>query len=292
MQLDVESLRTLIAVVDTGGMTRAAERLGLSQSAVSWKIKRLEERVGRPLLIRDGRRLRPSRDGEELLEHAHTIVESHDAAVARLSSTELSGRVRIGATEEISTDVLGEVIGRFDRIHPDVTIEVHVDRSLVLDPLLRKGQLDVALVQVDRADIVRTDTVLFDVELHWISSPVWTYEEGSVPLVTFGRHGFYRPLAEEILDEAGIPYRIAFSGPSSASVLAAVEAGLGVAVVSAWSLTDGVVAWPRAAGLPPLPVVHQVARAAPGERSDIVTELIAELVGRFSTASVAVPPRS
>ena len=81
MHLDVESLRTFAMVLETGGMTRAAEKLDLSQSAVSWKIKRLEERVGRDLLIREGRSLRPSRDGEELLGYARTIIDAHDEAV-------------------------------------------------------------------------------------------------------------------------------------------------------------------------------------------------------------------
>ena len=99
MQLDTESLRTFATVLDTGGMTSAAQQLNLSQSAVSWKIKRLEERVGRDLLVRDGRSLRPSRDGQELLVYARAIIDLHDEAVARLSSSELTGRLRLGATD-------------------------------------------------------------------------------------------------------------------------------------------------------------------------------------------------
>ena len=84
MQLDIESIRTFLAVLDHGGMTRAAEHLELSQSAVSWKIKRLEAKVGRPLLVRDGHTIRPSFEGRNLIDDARLMVELHDRAVSRL----------------------------------------------------------------------------------------------------------------------------------------------------------------------------------------------------------------
>lgn len=277
MQLDTESLRTFTTVLDTGGMTSAARQLNMSQSAVSWKIKRLEARVGRDLLIRDGRALRPSRDGEELLAYARTIVSLHDEAVARLSSSELTGRLRLGATEEVSAELVGNAASRFDRVHPGVIIDIVVDRGYRLEELLDRRQLDVALIQVFPADLRADDTLLWDDDQVWICAPDWTYGEGTVPLVTFGEHGFYQPLAEQMLRGASIKYRIAFSGPSSASLLAAVEAGFGVALMSSRSVSGNVIAWPRAESLPDLPFTQQIARTAPGPRSEIVAALMLDL---------------
>lgn len=277
MQLDTESLRTYLAVLETGGMTSAATQLGISQSAVSWKIKRLEERVGRDLLVREGRSLRVSADGEQLLPYARTIIAAHDEAVARLSSSELTGRLRLGATEEVSADCVGAVVGRFNRIHPGVTIEVLVDRGQRLQDLLDLGRLDVALIQVTPDDERPGDTRLWQDDQLWISSPEWTYDDGVVPLVTFGESGFYRPLAEQLLAEAGIKHQVAFSGPSSASVIAAVEAGLGVAMLSGRSVGGDVIPWPRGETLPSLPQVYHVARSAKGKPSEIVAELIVDL---------------
>lgn len=277
MQLDVESLRTFLAVLDSGGMTRAAERLGVSQSAVSWKIKRLEQRVGRELLIRHGRSLRPSRDGEELLRYARTIVETHDEAVARLSGAELTGRIRLGATEEISAHSLSPAIGRFNRIHPGLKIEIHVDSSRTLDDRVSAGELDLVLIQVALDDCGPTDTVIWADEQRWISSPVWTYPDGPVPLVTFGVDGFYRPHARRLLRRAGIESWVAFSGGSTASIIAAVEAGVGVAAISGRSVSGDVIDWPRADAMPDLPPVYQVARLAPGETSTEVAELLADI---------------
>ncbi len=274
LQLDVESLRTYLAVLDTGGMTRAAERLDVTQSAVSWKIKRLEERVGRPLLIRDGHTVRPTRDGRALLDDARTIVELHDGAVWRLRSPELTGKIKLGSNEEIDATHIASLLGRFKRSHPNATIEFVIDHTERLATLVDSGMIDVALMQVTDRQLRKNDTVLWTDDLHWVTSSEWTYDEGTVPLVTFGDLCFYRKLSEPILDAAGIDHTNAFSGSATRGVLAAVQAGLGVGVLSSWYLGDDIIDWPRGESLPPLPRVHQVARTVPGETVAAATALV------------------
>lgn len=281
MQLDVESLRTFITVLDLGGMTKAAEALGVSQSAVSWKIKRLEEKVGRDLLIREGRSLRTSRDGRELLAYARTIVGTHDEAVARLESSELTGKVKLGTTEEISAARMCDVLARFNRIHSAVEVEFVVDVSHRLDEMLNDGELDVAVLQILPDECRHSDTILWRDRLIWVSAPDWTYDTGTVPLISFGDRGFYRRLAQDVLHNAGIKTTIAFSGPSISSVLGAAEAGLGVAVLAESSFVGELVRWPRADGLPELPVSYHVARSSRGESSRVATELIADIVSEL-----------
>lgn len=139
LQLDVESLRTLLAVLDHGGMTRAAERLDTSQSSVSWKIKRLEDRVGRPLLIRDGHTLRPTRDGRALLSDARSLVEIHDRAVLRLNSSELTGTVKLGSNEEVDAAQMASLLGRFKWAHPNASIEFLIDHTVNLARKIDRG---------------------------------------------------------------------------------------------------------------------------------------------------------
>jgi len=282
MQLDVESLRAFVTVLELGGMTRAAEALDISQSAVSWKIKRLEEKVGRDLLIRDGRTLRTSRDGRELLGYARTIVSTHDEAFARLESSELTGTVKLGTTEEISAARMCDVLARFNRIHPAAEIEFVVDVSHRLDEMLNDGDLDVAVLQVLPDQCRKSDTILWKDALTWVSAADWTYETGTVPLITFGDRGFYRALAERVLGDAGIDSTVSFSGPSIASVIGAAEAGLGVAVLAESSIDGGeLISWPRAQELPPLPLSYQVARSSPGENSRVAAELIGDIVSEL-----------
>jgi len=286
LHLDVESLRAYLTVLDTGGMTRAAERLDLTQSAVSWKIKRLEQRVGRPLLIRDGHTVRPTRDGRALLDDARTIVELHDGAVWRLRSPELSGKITLGSNEEIDAIDIAALLGRFKRSHPNATIEFVIDHTERLATWVDTGTIDVALMQVTDKQLRPDDTVLWTDDLHWVTSAEWTYDEGLVPLVTFGDLCFYRTLSEPILEAAGIDFTNAFSGSATRGVLAAIEAGLGVGVLSSWYLGDEIIEWPRGTALPPLPRVHQVARTVPGETGDAAHALVGVIAEQLIEPSV------
>jgi DNA-binding transcriptional LysR family regulator len=281
MQLDVESLRAYLAVLDRGGMTRAAEYLGLTQSAVSWKIKRLEQRVGRPLLIRDGHVLRPTRDGRTLLEDARVIVAAHDRAVHRLESPDVTGTIKVGSNEEVGATRMAGILGRFQRMHPAATIEFVVDQSSVLIRRLERASIDVAVIQITPDEMLPGDVVLWEDELRWVTHRDMYYEDGDVPLITFGANGFYRPVSEPILERAGVPYTYTVSAPTSAGVRAAVAAGLGVAVLGSWYVGGELVEWKRGAGFDPLPRVLQVVRTVPGEPPSIAGPLIAAIVDEF-----------
>ncbi len=286
MQLDVESLRTFLAVLEHGGMTRAAAALQMSQSAVSWKIKRLEARVGRPLLIREGHSIRPSRDGLALIADARTIVEAHDRAAARLRDSEIAGLVRFGANEEIAASRMTTVLGGFNRLHAAATVEVRIANSDALARLLDAGDLDVAVMQVAIDERRPGDVVLWNEHLAWVTGWETPYEEGPVPLVTFGEYCAYRRLYEPYLRRRGIDYTVAFASPSSAAVRGAVAAGLGVAVLGTkaigdnWrdGLGDEIVEWTRGADLGDLPEMYQIVRTAPGDPPEVVEALVESIV--------------
>lgn len=283
MQLDIESIRTFLAVLDHGGMTRAAEHLDMSQSAVSWKIKRLEAKVGKPLLVREGHAIRPSFDGRNLMEDARMMVELHDRAVSRLQSADLTGVVRIGSNEGLDPSQMASVLGRFQRDHPRSTIEFIIDRTGELMRSVDEGAIDIALIQVDPSSRRPDDISLGDEGLVWASGRTTTFDEGVVPLVTFGENCFYRPLSEPRLTEASIDYTVAISVQSSLGVRAAVEAGLGVGVLGRRYVHGDVIEWPRSATLPELPAVEQVARLAPGPCSPTINALLETIIEEVST---------
>src|SRR5438105_15166333 len=103
--LDIDQLRTFLAIVETGSFTRAADAVHKTQSAVSMQMKRLEERLERPIFARDGRASKLTEDGERLLDYARRIVKLNIETIAALSDAELSGRVRLG--------VPGDCTGRY-----------------------------------------------------------------------------------------------------------------------------------------------------------------------------------
>lgn len=285
VNLDVESLRTYLAVLDHGGMTAAAEHLDLSQSAVSHKIKRLEERVGRLLLIREGHSLRPSKLGRGLLDDARAIVDLHDRAVLRLQGSELSGTVRLGSNQEVGPDRLALVLGRFKRTHPATSIEFELGPTSQLEKMLDAGDLDVGLIQVNDDGMRPEDILLWTDELIWATCCETPHDEGVVPLVTFGDDSFYRSLSEPTLRGNGVEFTIAFSGPSTTGVQSAVAAGLGVAIVGSRYLGGDIVEWQRGKAMGPLPSVHQIVRSTPGDSNETADALVAAI----KTELVEVP---
>ncbi len=291
MNLDVESLRTFLTVLDHGNMTRAAEQLNLSQSAVSRKMLRLEQRIGRPLLIRDGHALRATRDGNTLIPDARSMVEIHDRAVARLQSSELTGKVRLGSNGEVEASQIAAMLGRFKLRHPAASIEFIIDHSGRLADWVENGAVDLAVFQVNEDHLRDADIVLWTEELSWVTSSHTDFDEGIVPVVDFGENCFYSRFSNPKLSDAGIDYRVTFSAASSADVRSAVDAGIGIAVLATRYISDDVVEWKRGRTLGQLPPVHQILRFMPGKQSEAVEALI-ETIRDELTCPLAQGPKS
>ena len=122
--IDIDQLRTFIAIAETGSFTKAAEFVHKTQSAVSMQMKRLEERLDRPIFARDGRASKLTEDGERLLDYARRIVKLNVEALATFSKTELSGRVRLGVPDDYADRYLPEIMARFSRAYPGVELTV------------------------------------------------------------------------------------------------------------------------------------------------------------------------
>src|ERR1700694_1038956 len=98
--IDVDQLRTFIAISETGSFTKAAEVVNKTQSAVSMQMKRLEERLERPIFARDGRASKLTEDGQRLLDYARRIVKLNVEALAAFSDFALTRRVRAGLPDQ------------------------------------------------------------------------------------------------------------------------------------------------------------------------------------------------
>ena len=143
--LDLDQLRTFVAIVETGSFTRAAEVVFKTQSAVSMQMRRLEERIGKPVFARDGRASRLTEEGERLLGYARRMVRLNDETVAAFDETELSGAVRLGIPDDYADRFLPEVLARFTRSNPRVELTVHgaglPTRSAICRAALRSSRI-------------------------------------------------------------------------------------------------------------------------------------------------------
>ena len=147
--LELDLLRSFVSVVDAGGFTRAGERVHRTQSTVSQQIRRLEEDFGRPLLHRDGKRIRPTEAGERLLSYARRILALAEEARDVVSRPSGDGVVRLGLPEDFAAHRLTEMLSEFARSRPGLGLYVRCGKSDRMRRALERGEIDVALFKRD-----------------------------------------------------------------------------------------------------------------------------------------------
>jgi len=280
--LNVDLLRSFLAVADGSSFTGAARLLGVRQSTVSQHIARLEQALGRPLLSRDTHRVALTPDGQALVGFARGVVEAHNRLHEFFSPSGLRGRIRLGASEDYTLSALAQVLARFAASHPSVDLQLTVGLSRVLYQGYDAGELDVIFGK-RRAGDPRG-------ELAWREELVWVGQPGFVPdpalplpLVLYPPPSITRTLAVDALEAAGRSWRVACTTGSLMGLRAAAEAGLGVAPHSAKLLPAGLATIPAMAGLPSLGAVEFVV-IGPGRHHTVATALMEAILA--STAEL------
>lgn len=281
-RLDIDSLRALCTIEDQGGVTRAASRLGLSQSAVSHKIRRLESSLECDLLTRRAGGPLFTDAGLDLLAYARRILSVHDEALLSLSKTPVHGKISLGLTEDTTCSDLSRILGRFGRLHPGVSVRTRVRQSLVLQDMLKAGEIDIAIMQIFAHEVRPTDTKLFHERLFWVKSPDLDIDQRRpIPFLSFDDQCFYRRWAMDIAQEDGTIFETVLDCASAAGIVSGVQSGLGVALLNERHLApDMEVVGDR---LTEPPGVTYVARRARKVRNQAIDTLVAEIGRHVST---------
>jgi DNA-binding transcriptional LysR family regulator len=251
--LDTDQLRTFVAIAETGSFTRAAEVVHKTQSAVSMQMKRLEERVGRPVFARDGRASRLTDDGQRLLDYARRIVKLNLEAVASFADATLSGRVCLGVPDDYADRYLPEIMARFSRTHPSVELTVICEPSCELVERIKAGTLDLAIITYTETS-ARDSQVIRRERLLWVGSARHAaHLETPVPLALGRPTCVWRDAAVTRLAACGRAHRVLYTSPNAGAVSAAVLAGLAISVFPESALRPGMRVLGPADGYPPLP---------------------------------------
>jgi DNA-binding transcriptional LysR family regulator len=238
--LDLVWLRTFLTVADQFSFSAAARRLGLSQSAVSQHVRRLEQTLGVRLLVRDTHSVTLTAEGESLTGVARSMLELNDDAFRTVAGAGPRGRVRFGVSEDFALSRLPDLLRRFRRSHPAIDLELTVGLSEHLHRRLRSRELDLALAKrsADAEDgrLVFTDTLV------WVGSNDLVLDHRQpVPLIVYPPPSVTRDRAVQVLERADRAYRTVCTSGSLSGLRAAALAGLGVMPFSRSLIPAGLV---------------------------------------------------
>lgn len=285
--LDLDQLHTFITIADTGSFTRAAEEVHRTQSAVSMQMRRLEERIGKPLFEKDGRMNRLTEEGDRLLSYARRMLRLNRETLAAFDDSSLEGQVRIGTPDDYADRFLPEIMGRFARSNPRVELSVVCEPTINLAELIRRGHLDIALVT--QCDDVRPSEIVRKEPLLWVTSASHSVHQEEILPMAFGRPTCqWRRVATDTLHRMGREHRILFTSWSATVIIAAVLSGLAVSVLPECALRPGMRVLGEADGFGPLPDINIGILRGHTSKADIVDALARHIAESLDNISAPI----
>src|SRR5215467_8149008 len=282
IMLDLDLLRSFVSVVDTGGFTRAGERVHRSQSTVSQQIKRLEETFGSPLLYRNGKQATPTEQGERLASYARRILALEQEARDIVARPNSEGVVRLGLPEDFAAYRLTELLSDFARSRPGLRLDVRCGLSVQSRRAIERGELDLALYKRDAGE--SGGIAAWPERLHWITSrkhPI-NFRRDPLPFCMSEQGCLYRNRMIHAAQAAGRAWRMADTSPSLSGIQAAVSAGIGVSILPEVAVLEAHRVLKTEDGFPAITDTEIALAAAP--HASPATRRLAELLADFCSA--------
>ena len=220
--LDLTALRSFVAVSDTGGVTRAAAALNLTQSAVSMQLKRLEENLDESLLDRSGRGIRLTKAGEQLVSYGRKILTLNDEVYSRMTDDAYEGELVLGVPHDIVLPAIPQVLRLFRAEYPRMRLQLLSSATIRLKEMFAEGTCDIILT-TEQSFGPGAET-LVERPLVWFGAPGGSaWQQRPLPLASEPRCTFRRPM-QEALDRVEIPWDMAVDSDSASTVTATVSA--------------------------------------------------------------------
>lgn len=228
--LAIEQLRSFVLVTDCGSFTGAAELLGTTQSAISLRVHRLEQAIGKRLLARTPRAVSPTPDGVRFLGPAREILAVHDRAFSVFEAGAPPMTLRAAVGDHAAGTLLGSALNHLQQAYPTLLFDVSVGLSAEMQARYDAGKADFAIVRMETSR--RQGISLYRDQLVWCAKSPEIWKPGAaLPLLALPEPCTVRIAAVQALESANIGWRLAFSGGSVAALQSAASAGLGVAAI-------------------------------------------------------------
>lgn len=227
--LDMTALRSFVAVAEAGGVTRAAGRLNLTQSAVSMQLKRLEESLGVSLLSRSTRSIAPTAAGDKLLSYARSMLRLNDEAVAHMNVSADAGELVLGIPVDILDPVIPQVLRQFRSEFPMIRVQMLAENTISLKQAFAHGDCHITLTTEQGCDL--NGRTIAELPMVWVGAKDGHAWKGETIPLAVGKQCLFRPYAVKELDKMGIPWEIVLEAAGHRAVEAAVAADLAVEVL-------------------------------------------------------------
>lgn len=255
--LEIDLLRSFAIIAEVRSLSRAASRIGRTQSALSQQMKRLEDVVDQPLFQRTGRGVVLTNPGERLLIHAQRMLRLHDEAMADLCGKGLTGTIRFGCPDDYAAVFLPALLRQFSRQHPQALVEVVCGPTPRLVEQLESRAVDLAMISLpDNTRDVASEDIIRHEQLVWIGYPgLEPAHFDPLPLALSDPDTLDHIAAREALERVGRAYRVAYASSSLAGLTALVRSGQAFAVMTQTAVPADLAILHGDPGLPPLPAV-------------------------------------
>ncbi|MEM0907208.1 MAG: LysR family transcriptional regulator [Pseudomonadota bacterium] len=271
--LDLGALRSFVEIADAGGVTRAAKRLNLTQSAVSMQLKRLELALGQPLFDRDKRTMTLTTHGEELMSYATRMLALNDEVWSRMTERTYEGELTLGAPHDVIYPYIPDVLRRFAREYPRVRIALHSSYTHKLKEQFDRGEVDVILT-TETSPGPGSET-LQESPLVWIGAPSGlAWRQRPLPLA-FESGCIFRPWVQKALDQAGIPWVMAVDSFSIRTIDASISADFAIHAAISFTVQKRYEVIDHVGHLPDLPQIKVALYVSNGPKAVLAQKLAA-----------------
>jgi DNA-binding transcriptional LysR family regulator len=282
LNIPIEIVRTVVAISETGSLTKAAERLGLSQPAVSSQIKRIQSMVGGALFTKTNNGAAATQLGKLVLHQARRILDANDQMLRMGGTAHLPQPIRLG----LSTLFVREFLSQ-QSAQNLADLVIHTDNSVGITKGLIDGYIDIAYI-LENPEMTSEISHLIvneaDEEFVWVRSKDFVLSPGApIPILTWPGDD----LMIRTLTRHGLSYRIVFNSPDYHAKLAAVEAGIGISAIPKRMIPPGLV-WAQEYYLPHLPPIKALLCARSNLETTQSTDLLGEISSRFFRPPQAV----
>lgn len=252
--LDLTALRSFVTVAETGGVTKAAGFLHVTQSAVSMQLKRLEDALGLALLDRSARSVSLTAAGEQLLSYARRLLDLNDEVFLRLTDQQYEGEIVLGVPNDIVYPAIPQVLQRFNAEFPRVRVTLQSSYTRKLKELYGRGHCD--LILTTEESVGPGGETLVERPLVWIGAIGGTAWRQRPVRLAFEKACIFRSEVQRALDAAGVPWDMAVESESTRAVEASVSADLAVHAAIEGTEPPYVEKVAHGGGLPPLPTIR------------------------------------